>query len=64
MKLNGLKWLFKKKVVKTNNLKKCISCDNLARNSMAKYCLECSHKRELENDRIKKYNWNHRNKGI
>jgi ribosomal protein L37E len=62
MKLNGLKWLFKKKVVKTNNLKKCLSCPNMARNSMAKYCLECSYERELENDRIKKYNWNHRNK--
>ena len=48
MKLNGINWLFKKKKIKTN--KKCLDCDNQAKSNIAKYCLDCSHKRAVANN--------------
>ena len=62
MKLNGINWIFKKKVVKINNLKKCRSCSNMARSSRAKYCLDCSHKRAVANNSKQSLRRYHRNK--
>ena len=60
MKLNGINWLFKKKKIKEN--KKCLTCNNQAKSNVAKYCLDCSHKRAVANNSKQSLRRYHRNK--
>lgn len=48
IKTTGINWLFKKKKIKET--KKCLDCNNQAKSNVAKYCLDCSHKRAVANN--------------
>ncbi len=61
MKTTGINWLFKKKKVK-EPIKKCLTCDNLAKSRVAKYCLDCSDRRAIANNSKQSLKRYHRKK--
>ena len=52
MKIRAVEWLLKQKKTKVKDIKKCLTCDKPARNHVSEYCLDCSEKRRLENNRL------------
>lgn len=63
MKLNGINWLFKRPKQK-EPIKKCLDCNNQAKSNVAKYCLDCSHKRAVANNSKQSLRRYHKNKNI